>query len=121
MSNQNLFEKVEKALSCDDWATAKILLEQVDENEDIDVKIYRGTVLSLSSEIDSYHEGVLLLRGLAENGNGHAAHNLATALVSGIGATKKNRSEVSYFMQIAVDSGFEKTVSNNPFWWKEAT
>jgi hypothetical protein len=121
VSNQHLFEEVDKALSADDWATVKKLLEEVNEDWDTEARIYKGTVLTLSNEIDSYHKGVSLLRELADSGNGNAAHNLATALCSGVGATDQSREEFAHYMQVAFDSGFEETVSSDPMWWKKRT
>ncbi len=121
MSNQRLFEEVDKALSADDWARVKKLLEKVDNDWDAEARIYKGTVLTLGNDIDAYHDGVSLLRELADSGIGHAAHNLATALCSGVGATEQSREEFSHYMQIAVDSGFEKTISSDPLWWKKQT
>ena len=120
MSNQRLFEEVDKALSADDWATAKKLLEEVNEDWDTEARIYKGTVLTLSNDIDSYNDGISLLRELADNGNGQAAHNLATALCTGVGVTEQSREEFSHYMQIAVDSGFEETISSDPLWWKKS-
>lgn len=119
MSNQRLFEEVDKALSADDWARVKKLLEEVNKDWDTEARIFKGTVLTLSNDIDEYHDGVSLLRDLADNGIGHAAHNLAMALCSGVGATEQSREEFARYMQIAADSGFEETVSSDPMWWKK--
>lgn len=119
MSHHELIEQIDKAMDSEEWGTVQDLLDLITYNDDVEAKIYKGTILSLSPNIDMYNEGIALLRALAEEKNGHAAHNLATALNCGVGATKDTRGEFEYFMRIAVDSGFEKNVSSDPDWWSK--
>jgi TPR repeat protein len=83
---------------------------------DVDAQATFGTwcMLDLARFTDAEH----WLRLAADSGSGLAAHNLFTLYSTGWPGRAPDRELARHYMQRAVDTGFEATVSANPLWWK---
>jgi len=117
-----IYDEAADAFNRGDLGQVRVLLSPLVASGDMAAQTALGTFLSLDAGCDPlvYAEGMELLRRAAHAGYGHAAHNLATALVVGSPASPPNHEEARRYMQIAYDSGFEATVSSDPLWWKTA-
>ena len=62
-------------------------------------------------------EKMLLLEAAA--GNGHAAHNLGTLYATGGIGVARDPAKARHWMEVAVATGFEKTIATSPEWFKE--
>jgi TPR repeat protein len=60
-----------------------------------------------------------LLLEAAKTGNGLAAHNLGTLYVVG-GPGIADRAKSQYWFEVALESGFEKTIATDPTWFRHA-
>jgi hypothetical protein len=121
MTDDAFDHQVQLAFDANDFDRIRELFATRIASGDPDALCNFGTVLTLSQDLDCHSEGIAILRGLADSGNGHAAHNLATALRTGPhGQSESAKLESRRYMQIAVDSGFEATVVTDPYWWRPA-
>ncbi len=71
-----------------------------------------GSFLTLSPDPDRFVEGVEWLRSAADAGDGVAAHNLATILLSGGPGVEADCEEAMRYLKRARDSGFEAMVAS---------
>jgi uncharacterized protein len=71
-----------------------------------------GSFLTLSPDPDRFVEGVGWLRSAADAGDGVAAHNLATILLSGGPGVEADCEQAIAYLQRARDSGFEAMVAS---------
>jgi TPR repeat protein len=71
-----------------------------------------GSFLTLSPDPERFVEGVEWLRSAADAGDGVAAHNLATILLSGGPGVEADCEEAIRYLQQARDSGFEAMVAS---------
>ena len=60
-----------------------------------------------------------LLIQAAKDGNGHAAHNLATLYLTGGEGIDPDLDKAAMYFEQALASGFEDTIVNYPEWFKE--
>lgn len=79
---------------------------------DTDAQAALGTFLTLTSETSPFLEGVEWLRSAADAGDGVAAHNLATILLSGGPGIDPDCEEAMRYLQRARESGLEASVSS---------
>jgi len=57
----------------------------------------------------------------AEQGSGHAAHELGILYISGGPGVEPNYEKSQYWLNKSVESGFESTIATNPEWFKKKT
>lgn len=112
----SVYEQAAKAFERNAFDEIRELLEPLAIQNDREAQTALGTYLTADGA--SYPEGLQWLRRAADSGHGRAAHNLATALVTGGPGVPPNRAEFSKYMEISYGSGFEATVSSDPLWWK---
>ena len=87
------------------------LLSPAATSGDPEAQAALGTFLTLTSDDQWFLEGVEWLRSAADAGDGVAAHNLATILLSGGPGVDPDCDEAMRYLQRARESGFEATVS----------
>ncbi|MFL0803338.1 MAG: hypothetical protein K6L81_06445 [Agarilytica sp.] len=56
-----------------------------------------------------------------EMGSGNAAHNLGVLYQTGAPGVKPDYSKFQYWLNVAFESGFEETISNDPEWFRPKT
>jgi TPR repeat protein len=78
---------------------------------DLDAQAALGSFLTLTSDPSPFLEGVLWLRRAADGGDGVAAHNLATILLSGGPGIDPDCEEAMHYLERARQSGFEAIVT----------
>ncbi|NUP12299.1 MAG: hypothetical protein HOW73_40150 [Polyangiaceae bacterium] len=93
-------------------AAAEALLRPLIAEGDIDAMGALGTLLTLG-DIQRHPEGVALLERAVAAGSGYAAHNLAVHFQA-----HGPQDRVESLFSLAVNSGFEATVSGDPYWWR---
>lgn len=54
----------------------------------------------------------------AKNGSGHAAHNLGVLYATGAPGVVPDSEKSQYWLNFALESGFEETVASDPEWFK---
>jgi TPR repeat protein len=114
-----MYEEAKRAFARGDVGRVRELLETSAIAGDRDAQASLGTILTLDG-LD-FVEGVRWLMAAAEAGHGLAAHNLATALGTGGPGVPADLEQARRFMRLAVDRGFEATVSTDPSWWRPST
>jgi len=62
-----------------------------------------------------------LLLQAAQTGSGLAAHNLGTLYAVGGPGIEQSPAKSRHWFEIALASGFEKTVASDPAWFRNAT
>ena len=55
----------------------------------------------------------------ANMGSGHAAHQLGVLYIVGGPGVKKDTEKAQYWLNISLESGFEKTIATDPEWFKK--
>lgn len=101
-----------------DHPEVRRILEPFVTAGDAEATVALGTFLTMSGDAAVSDEGVRLLRTLGDAGNGHAAHNLATALMTPAPARERDQAGFKHYMAIATESGFEASVASDPDWWR---
>lgn len=66
-------------------------------------------------------EAEALLLTAAQNGSGHAAHNLGTLYAIGAHGVEPDQKKSRYWYEKALASGFEETVASDPTWFRSET
>lgn len=101
-------EDAERAFDAGDLRQLRELLKRANNPTEL---IAVATFLTATNDASDWEEGTNVLRGLADNGNGHAAHNLSTALMCPPVGREQDRPGAAHYLSIAVSTGFEATVS----------
>jgi TPR repeat protein len=57
----------------------------------------------------------------ANQGSGHAAHELGVLYITGGEGLEPNHEKSQYWLQKSLESGFEATIASDPEWFKKAT
>jgi TPR repeat protein len=57
----------------------------------------------------------------AQQGSGHAAHELGVLYITGGEGLEPNYEKSQYWLQKSLESGFEATVASDPEWFKKTT
>ena len=57
----------------------------------------------------------------AEQGSGHAAHELGVLYITGGKDLEPDHARSQYWLEKSLDSGFEETIASDPEWFKKAT
>src|SRR3954468_9510682 len=115
----SIFDDANQAFERGDLGRVRELLEPTANAGDREAQTALGTLLVTDGA--GFIEGVRWLTIAADAGYGHAAHNLATILWSGGPGVDPDQEKATRYMQTAVDSGFEATVSCDPHWWSGST
>jgi TPR repeat protein len=108
----SIYEDAHNAFERGELDRVRELLAPVAASGDPDAQAALGTFLTLTTEASPFLEGVDWLRSAADAGDGVAAHNLATILLSGGPGLAADCEEAMHYLQRARDSGFEATVSD---------
>lgn len=56
----------------------------------------------------------------AQQGSGHAAHNLGVLYITGGTNLEPDLEKSRYWLQKSLDSGFEATIASDPEWFKKS-
>lgn len=59
-----------------------------------------------------------LLLEVAQQGNGHACHELGVLYAVGCGDLKVDREKSVFWLDKSVELGFEQTIASDPLWYK---
>jgi TPR repeat protein len=81
---------------------------------DAEAQAALGTFLTLTSDANPFLEGMEWLRSAADAGDGVAAHNLATILLSGGPGVDADCEEAMVYLRRARDYGLEAIVASDP-------
>jgi TPR repeat protein len=57
----------------------------------------------------------------AQQGSGHAAHNLGVLYITGGTNLEPDLEKSQYWLQKSLESGFEVTIASDPEWFKKST
>ena len=112
----SIYDDAYQAFERGDLGRVRELLEPSASAGNREAQIALGTFLTADGA--AFPEGMRWLTTAADAGYGHAAHNLASCLFSGGPGVVRDAERAARYMQVAVDSGFEATVSSDPQWWK---
>ena len=110
----SIYEDANDAFERGELELVRELLAPSAVSGDTEAQAALGTFLTLTSNPSPFREGVEWLRSAADAGDGVAAHNLATILLSGGPGIEADCEEAMRYLQRARDSGFEATVSSEP-------
>jgi TPR repeat protein len=110
----SIYEDANDAFERGELEGVRELLSPGATSGDPEAQAALGTFLTLTSDAGWFLEGVEWLRSAADAGDGVAAHNLATILLSGGPGVSSDCEEAMRYLQRARDSGFEATVSSEP-------
>ena len=109
----DVFDSAEAALNSGDIETVRQLLTPLAERGVARAQLFLGTALSLERDPASLQEAERWLKLRADDGDGHAAHNLGTLYLR-----LDQRELANTCFQLAVDTGVEASVCSDPYWWK---
>jgi hypothetical protein len=115
MASRDDLARAEEQWMAGDRTTARAVLDPLVAADDDEASITLAALLMTDAETAG--EGLSLLRRTADGGSGHAAHNLAVALNAGLPNLPADPALAQRYFQQAVESGFEASVSSDPYWW----
>ena len=55
----------------------------------------------------------------ANQGSGHAAHNLGVLYITGAPGVSTDKEKALHWLNYSLESGFEETISTDPEWFKK--
>ena len=107
----SIYDDANDAFELGELERVRELLAPGAASGDPDAQAALGSFLTLASDAGRFLEGVEWLRSAADAGDGVAAHNLATILLSGGPGVEADCEEAMRYLQRARESGFEGSVS----------
>ena len=107
----SIYEDANSAFERGELVRVRELLAPVAISGDTEAQAALGSFLTLTSDPRPFREGVEWLRSAAEAGDGVAAHNLGTILLSGGPGVDADCEEAMRYLARARESGLEATIS----------
>lgn len=107
----SIYEDANTAFERGELVRVRELLAPGAVSGDPEAQAALGTFLTLTSDPRPFREGVEWLRSAANAGDGVAAHNLGTILLTGGPGVDPDCGEAMHYLERARESGFEATVS----------
>jgi TPR repeat protein len=107
----SIYEDANNAFERGELIRVRELLAPGAVSGDPDAQAALGSFLTLTSDPRPFREGVEWLRSAADAGDGVAAHNLATILLSGGPGVDADCEEAMRYLARARESGFEASLS----------
>ena len=109
----SIYDEANDAFERGDLDRVRELLEPGANAGDHDAQAALGTFLTLTTVQSGFLEGVRWLRTAADAGDGLAAYNLATILLSGGLGVEPDPDEALRYLQRAREQGIEAIVSSD--------